>query len=156
ALWLLSRCFIQERDWKGAAELLKQIPKYRSQHPLESEPAGLVGEARCAECHRAQYDAVLSSRHATTFARARDLGSLRLPEVPLRDPGNPDATHKLRRDRGSLVVETQVNQRIFSAIVDYAFGSLDHFTTFVGHDEQGVPRMVRMSSYRYREEKGWD
>src|SRR5262249_23566602 len=25
-----------------------------------------------------------------------------------------------------------------------------------GHDEQGVPRMVRMSSYRYREEKGWD
>jgi tetratricopeptide (TPR) repeat protein len=156
ASWLLSRCFIQEKDWKQAAELLKQLPHYRSDHPLEPEPAGFVGEARCALCHRRECDAVLSSRHATTFARAKDLGNLELPRGPLRDPGNPEVTHQLRLDGNSLVVETRVDQKVLRAIVDYAFGSPDHFTTFVGRDDHGRPRMVRMSSYRCRGEKGWD
>ena len=55
-----------------------------------------------------------------------------------------------------MVVETRANQKIWRAVVDYAFGSLDHFTTFVGRDERGRPRMVRISSFRSLGEAGWD
>jgi tetratricopeptide (TPR) repeat protein len=156
ASWLLSRCFIQQRDWKQAAAVLQERPNFRAEHPLVPEPAPYVGEARCAECHREEFRAVLDSRHATTFARAAELGSLALPEQPLHDPGAPTVTHRLSREDGSLVVETRANQKIWRAVVDYAFGSTDHFTTFVGRDDRGKPRMVRMSSYRALGKPGWD
>ena len=96
--WLLSRCFIQEGHWDRAAEVLRRSPSYRPEHPLEPEPAPYVGEARCAACHREQYDAVLASRHASTFARAGELGSLALPRDAMPDPGNPRVMHRLRRE----------------------------------------------------------
>jgi tetratricopeptide (TPR) repeat protein len=156
ASWLLSRCFIQEKDWKRAAAALEQAPNFRTDHPLVPEPAPYVGEARCAECHRAEFNAVLASRHATTFARSRALRSFPLPKESLRDPGNPDVTHELRREGESLIVETRANQKTWRAIVDYAFGSADHFTTFVGKDDRGQSRMVRMSYYQSPRGTGWD
>ncbi len=156
ASWLLSRCLIQQRHWKQAAAVLEQPPNYRAEHPAELEPALYVGEARCAGCHRSQYECVIASRHAKTFARARDLGSFSVPEDPLPDPGNPDVTHRLRRDGDSLVVETNVNRRILRGIVDYAFGSRDHFVTFVGRDDRGRSIMVRMSYYQSARGTGWD
>jgi lipopolysaccharide biosynthesis regulator YciM len=156
ASWLLSRCLIQERRWEQAAVVVDRHPSYRLEHPAEPEPGPYVGEERCAGCHRVQYQAVLASRHATTFTRARDLGSFPVPGDPLTDPGNPEVTHQLRRDGDSLVVETRVNGRVLRAIVDYAFGSHDHFTTFVGHDERGRSFMVRMSYYRSPRGTGWD
>jgi tetratricopeptide (TPR) repeat protein len=156
ARWLLSRCFIQQRDWNRAAELLKEGTSYRAENPLEFEPAPYVGAARCAACHRPQFEAVAASRHAATFARARDLGSLSLPKEPLRDPGNPPVTHKLHRENDALVVETRVDQKVLRAVVEYAFGSLDHYTTFVGKDDQGRSFMIRMSKYDSPRGSGWD
>jgi hypothetical protein len=156
ASWLLSRCFIQQKDWNRAATVLQQDPSYRSEHPLEPEPAPYVGEARCGECHRKQFDAVLASRHATTFARARELQDLPLPRDPLPDPGNPRVKHDVRREGDSLVVETRKDDRVLRAVVDYAFGSRDHFTTFVGRDDRGGPVMVRMSCYESPRGSGWD
>src|SRR5262249_9574658 len=148
ASWLLSRCFIQEGDWDRAAAVLREHPSYRGEHPLEPEPAPHVGEARCAECHRARFDAVLASRHAATFARGRELESFPLPRGPLPDPGNPQVSHRLRREGDSLIVETRTRDRVLRAVVDYAFGSRDHFTTFVGRDDRGGSVMIRMSPYR--------
>jgi len=156
AAWLLSRCFIQQRHWEQAGAVLQQNPSYRSEHPAEFEPASYVGEERCAGCHRTQYEAVMASRHATTFARARELGSFPLPTGALADPTNPEVAHDLRREGDSLIVETRVNQRLLRAIVDYAFGSRDHFTTFVGHDERGRSIMVRMSYFQSPRGTGWD
>jgi tetratricopeptide (TPR) repeat protein len=156
ASWLLSRCFIQEGDWDQAAAVLQQAPSYRSEHPLEPEPAPYVGEARCAACHRAQFDAVLASRHATTFARARELKGLPLPEDPLPDPGNPQVTHQVRRESDSLVVETREGQKVWRAVVAYAFGSPDHYTSFVGRDDRGRAFLGRMSPYRSPRGSGWD
>ena len=121
--WLLSRCFIQEGDWTQAAAVLPQASSFRTEHPLEPEPAPYVGEARCAACHRAQFDALLASRHATYFARRRELEGLPLPEEPLPDPGNPQVTHRFRREDDSLVVETRAGPKVWRAVVDYAFGS---------------------------------
>src|SRR5262249_44337610 len=139
-----------------AAVVFQQAAPYRSENPLEPEPARYVGEARCAACHRPQGDAVLASRHATTFARARELGNLPLPDDPLSDPGNPQVTHRLRRAGDSLVIETRADQTVFRAVVDYAFGSRDHFTTFVGRDDRGRSFMLRMSYYRSPRGTGWD
>jgi hypothetical protein len=40
--------------------------------------------------------------------------------------------------------------------VDYAFGSQDHFTTFVGRDDLGRSFMIRMSYYQSPRGTGWD
>ena len=155
ATWLLGRCFIQEGDWDRAAATLGH-PPYRDEHPLEPEPAPYVGESRCAECHRAQSDAVLASRHAATFFRGRELGSFPLPPDPLPDPGNPRVSHQFRREGDSLTVETRTSDRVLRAVVDYAFGSRDHLATFVGRDDRGGSVMVRMSPYRSPRGEGWD
>ncbi len=156
ASWLLSRSFIQERDWKRAAAILQANPSYRAEHPIEPEPAPYVGEAHCADCHREQFNAVLASRHATTFARARELESLPWPRDPLPDPGDPRISHQFRREGDSLVVETREEDRVFWAVLDYAFGSRDHFTTFVGRDHRGRSFMLRMSYYQSPRGAGWD
>jgi hypothetical protein len=158
ASWLLSRCFIQEREWTHAASVLQQVPSYRSEYPLEAEPAPYVGEARCGACHRPQWDALLASRHATTFARARDLKS---PPVPwpqdrLPDPGNPQVTHQVRRERDSLILETHEGQKVWRGVLAYAFGSPDHYTSFVGRNDRGQSFMGRMSPYRSPRGSGWD
>jgi tetratricopeptide (TPR) repeat protein len=156
ASWLLSRTFIQEKDWKQAAVALMQAPNFRAENPLLPEPAPYVGETRCAECHRTVYDQVLASRHSTTFSRASELSSLSFPNQPLPDPGNPHVTHHFRHEGHSLVVETRSGEKLWRAVVEYALGSVDHFTTFVGRDDQGHPRMIRMSAYRSGGETGWD
>ena len=41
-------------------------------------------------------------------------------------------------------------------MVDYAFGSLDHFTTFVGRDDYDRSVMLRMSAYETTQGLAWD
>lgn len=156
AEWLLSRCFIQSGNWKSAGEVLARTASHGSEFAQEFEPAPYAGEASCASCHQEQFDAVLASRHAGTFYRARDLTTLPLPGTPLTDPGNPQVLHRFRRDGDSIVVETSDEERIQRAVIDYAFGSLSHFTTLVGRDEALRPRMVRLSYYRSPRGSGWD
>jgi tetratricopeptide (TPR) repeat protein len=156
AAWLLSRCFIQEKDWERAGEVFRKYPSHGPENPLEPEPAPYSGASSCAPCHRAEFDAVMASRHATTFYRARDLGALPLPPSPLPDPGDPEVIHEFHRQGNSLIVKTTAKERIQQAVIDYAFGSLDHFTTLVGRDDEGRSRMVRMSYYRSHEGTGWD
>jgi tetratricopeptide (TPR) repeat protein len=156
ASWLLTRSYIQERDWGRAEAVSRQDPSYRTEHPLEPEPAHYIGEARCAECHRAESEAVLASRHATTFALARDLSRLPLPKVPLVDPGNPHVTHQFQHEGDTLNLETRTGEPVFRAVVDYAFGSLDHFMTFVGRDDHDRSFMLRMSAYDSPKGLAWD
>jgi Tetratricopeptide repeat/Cytochrome c554 and c-prime len=156
ASWLLSRCFIQEGNWDQAAALLPKDLSSRTEHPPWSEPARYVGESRCAGCHRPQFDALLASRHASCFVRPRELKDLPLPEGPLADPGNPQVTHRFRRADDSLVVETRAGGNVWRAVVDYALGSPDHYTTFVGRDDRSRSFMLRMSYYRSPRGTGWD
>jgi formate-dependent nitrite reductase cytochrome c552 subunit len=156
ASWLLGRSFIQQANWNKASAALDQAGPYRAQNPLEFEPAPYVGESRCAECHRTQFHSLRASRHATTFSRARELGGLPLPEDPLPDPGNPVVSHRLWREGSSLSYETTTGQRVRRAVVDYAFGSRDHYSTFVGRDDDGREVMLRMSYYDSPRGAGWD
>jgi len=155
--WLLSRSSIQERDWsRAAAAAWKDGSSYRAGHPLEFEPAPYIGAARCAKCHRAEYHTQVASRHAASFARARDLDQLPLPDQPIPDPGNPRVTHRFTRDDDSLRVETRAIDQVFRAVVDYAFGAADRFRTLTGLDDQGHSVMIRMSHYESPRGSGWD
>jgi tetratricopeptide (TPR) repeat protein len=143
--WLLSRTFIQEKDWDKAAAVLRTAGSYRLENPVVPEPAGYVGEARCASCHQAEAESHLSSRHSATFAYARDATRLPWPDRPISDPADPRTSHTFHRlDRG-VRVETRVDDKVFQAVVKYAFGSFDHFTTFVAEDSRGETRMLRLS-----------
>jgi len=154
--WLLSRCFIQEKAWDKAAGALHSARSYRADNPLDPEPAAYVGEASCASCHDAEANAHLSSRHSTTFARARETQRLPWPDHPIADPGDPGVTHAFRRVNDSVRVETRVGERVFAAVVTYAFGSFDRFVTFVATDDQGQSRMLRLSYYDSPRGSGWD
>jgi tetratricopeptide (TPR) repeat protein len=156
ASWLLSRCFLQAGDWGRAGGMLEPGPPFRAGRPFEAEPAPYVGSARCAECHRSIYQAVLASRHATTFARSEELRDLPLPEGPLPDPGNPKVTHAFERAGDSILIETHTGDKVLRAVVDYAFGSRDHFMSFVGRDDQGQGRTIRLSHYTSPKGSGWD
>ena len=156
ASWLLSRAYIQGRDWSRAETEWNRSSPYRDRHSLEPEPATYLGEARCAECHRAQFQAVLASRHATTFAGAREISRLPLPQGALPDPVDPQVTHEFYREGESVRTQVRAGGRVFRAVVDYAFGSRDHFTTFVGRDDRNRSIMLRMSAYESPHGLAWD
>jgi len=156
ASWLLGRSYIQEQDWVRAAALIEPRSSFRAEQPLEFEPAPYVGAARCAACHSEIYRSAIASKHATTFSRARDLDELVLPSNPMPDPGNPQVTHDFKRLDGSLQVETRAGEEIQRAVINYAFGSRDHFMTFVGRDDHGRSRMLRISHYQSPRGSGWD
>jgi hypothetical protein len=115
-----------------------------------------VGAARCAGCHPEIYRSSIASKHATTFSRPGDLDKLVLPPSPIPDPGNPQVTHEFRRRDGLLQVQTRTGEDIQRAVVEYAFGSRDDFMTFVGRDEHGRSRMLRISHYQSPRGSGWD
>jgi hypothetical protein len=156
ASWLLCRAYIQEHDWARAESLLEKSAAFRTLNPAEAEPAPYVGAARCAACHPAIYRSLMASKHATTFSRARDLDKLVLPSDPVPDPGNPQVTHQYTRRDGSLQVETRVGEQVQRAVIAYAFGSRDHFMTFVGRDDLGRSRMLRISHFHTERDSGWD
>jgi tetratricopeptide (TPR) repeat protein len=156
ASWLLSRAFLQERNGVEAAASLARSGSYRAAHPLDPEPSPYVGEARCAECHRDVRKAVVTSRHAMTFARSHDLARLPLPNRPLTDPDNPRVTHALEWNGGQLQVETHAQGKVLRAVVDYALGSSDRYTSLVGRDDHGQIRTLRLSYYHGVQGSGWD
>ncbi len=147
ASWLLSRSYLQARVLVEAATALEQSQGYREEHPLTPEPAVYIGSARCAPCHDSIYKSEQTSLHARTFRRATELKDLHIPDHALHDPAQKDVSHTIRRSAGQVQLETQVHGETYHALVDYAFGSGDQGLTFVGHDQSGRARELRLSYY---------
>jgi tetratricopeptide (TPR) repeat protein len=156
AAWLLSRSWLQEKSREKVERAGEAAGSYRLEHPLEPEPAPYIGAARCASCHREEADRHLASRHSTTFSDARAIRKLPWPDHTVTDPGDPKVTHAFRLDDRAVKVETRTDRRIYRAVVNYAFGSADHFATPVGTDEQGQDRMLRLSRFDSPKGSGWD
>jgi hypothetical protein len=154
--WLLSRSFLQEGNAQAAASALESAGLYREDHPIEPEPAPYLGAKRCASCHRSEYKSLLASRHATTFAYAREPHSMPLPHDRLRDPGDPGVWHTFERKADGISIETKKYELVFRAMAIYAFGSPDNYTTLVGPDDSGQPRMLRISYFNSPKGSGWD
>ncbi len=157
ASWLLSRAFLQEGEKDKALLSLKDAGSFRDEHPLVPEPSPFVGSSRCAECHSAIFQSQQRSRHANTFFRVSELGDLALPPESYPDPGEAKVTHTIRR-MGSqqLEQETRVENEVYSAVVQYAFGSGDRGLTLVGRGKKGGAFELRLSHYRIGTGALWD
>jgi cytochrome c-type biogenesis protein CcmH/NrfG len=158
ASWLLSRVYLQEQDVAEAKAALERTRPYSEEHPIEREPSPYVGEERCAGCHRSIFRESRASRHVRSYYRDRDLDSLPVPDRPVPDPGQTNVTHTIRRQRGRILVETHAPDRVYRALVDFAFGTADRYVTMVSHDEDPGrrARAVRLSYYCTTEGTGWD
>jgi hypothetical protein len=64
--------------------------------------------------------------------------------------------HTFQPAQDGIRVGTRVGDAVFRALARYAFGSPDHYVTLVGPDDQGRPRMLRISSYHSPKGSGWD
>lgn len=152
ASWLLSRAYLQEGDIARAKDALGPASSFADANPTLPEPAPLAGAASCASCHPEQYQAQQHSRHSRTFHHAAALGDLVLPRAPFPDPARPEVLHTLRKvgDRIEQETHTRSPDRLFQAVVDYAFGSGDRGKTLVGHAASGTMFELRLSVYGER------
>jgi tetratricopeptide (TPR) repeat protein len=155
ASWLSSRAALLEGDRIEAAGALEAAGSYRADHPLEAEPGPYIGAARCAVCHREVFRAVAASRHASTLIRGKPLAGLPYPVGPVADPDLPGITHEFHHDGHLMKLETRTGGEVLRAVVDYAFGSPDHYVSLVGRDEHGHWRILRLSRYRSQGDSGW-
>jgi tetratricopeptide (TPR) repeat protein len=153
--WLLSRAFLQEGALDQAAFALKNAGTYRVEHALEWEPASFLGQARCAKCHQEIFHSHQKSRHATTLSRGQDLAEFPFPASPIRDPDNAGIVDAFVREEGKTYFQTREGNKVRRALVAYAFGSADHYVSFVGPEENGPPYIMSLSYYRSGEESGW-
>ncbi len=155
ASWLLSRVALASGAVAEAATALDSAGSYRKLHPLESEPTAYVGESRCAECHAEISEAQQASRHSTTLLRGKELAELPYPHRPTTDPDDPTVTHIFSREPGQIRFETIAQREVRRAIIQYAFGSPDHYTSLVGPDDSGTPYILRLSHYQSGSDSGW-
>jgi hypothetical protein len=79
-----------------------------------------------------------------------------LPRPSFPDQARPAVTHTLRNVDGHVEQETHAEDRVFQAVVDYAFGSGDRGKTLVGHDPKGQSYELRLSVYHEGAEPIWD
>jgi tetratricopeptide (TPR) repeat protein len=154
ASWLLSRAFLQAGGLEEATLALQAAGAYRDQHATAYEPSPGVGAPRCAECHRAIYDAQQASLHARTFLRGRGLDRLPLPAAPVAEPGAPGVRYEITRDNGTVRFDARAKEETRRAVVEFAFGSGHHGVTLVGSDEGGQAHELRLSHYAGA--VGWD
>jgi tetratricopeptide (TPR) repeat protein len=156
ASWLQSRVYLQKRDKAQAQSALAHAGTYRADNPLEAEPSPYVGEARCENCHQAIFRDSLASRHTQTYFRGQELDQLPLPDKPMADPDDPEVLHTIKKRDGELREETRVGDKVFSAVIEYAFGTVDRYVTMVSRDAHGGYHISRLSYYSTPEGQGWD
>jgi predicted negative regulator of RcsB-dependent stress response len=154
--WLQSRAYLQRGDKTKALAALKQSGTYRADNPFEVEPGPFVGEVRCETCHSKIFRDSLASRHTQTYYRGVQLDDLPLPDQPLADPDDSTVTHAIRKRDGVIREDTTVGHDVYSAVIDYAFGTRDRSLTMVGRDEHGRYHIGRLSYYDTSEGRGWD
>jgi hypothetical protein len=157
ASWLLSRAYLQEGMQAEALAAWQKGGPFRGENPLVPEPAPFVGSAACGTCHSTILHAQQATRHARTFFPVSELGDLALPAPSFPDPAQPAVTHTLERsDGGRLQQKTRVGGQVLRAVAEYALGSGHRGLTFVGHDDHGQARKLRLSHYATVAGACWD
>jgi hypothetical protein len=138
-----------------AAEALARSGSYGAEHRLMPEPGPYVGSATCAPCHREESRSYDGTRHTRTFFRGAGLLALPLTDRPVSDPDDPKILHSIVREGERIVASSQFGDRVSRMVVEYAFGTPEHYLTMIGRDEKKVYRALRVSHYRTAAGSGW-
>lgn len=156
ASWLLSRAYLQEGAEAMATAALQAAGPNRPGRPHEPEPSPFVGEARCSDCHRSIAREHFASRHARTFHRGTQLRELPVPKNPVPDPGDPSVIHTITRAGDGVEVTTLLDGQLVRGLVEYAFGTREHYLTMVARNDRGEHRALRVSFFQTPQATGWD
>jgi tetratricopeptide (TPR) repeat protein len=153
--WLLSRAYLEQGRMTEASQALGRSGSYAADHRLTAEPGLYVGSSVCAPCHREQSRAYDSTRHARTFFHAAGLLDLPRPDRPVADPDDPKVMHAIERKGDRIEASSRIDGRVSRMVVEYAFGTPEHYVTMIARDEAKTYRSLRVSYYRTAKESGW-
>jgi tetratricopeptide (TPR) repeat protein len=153
--WLLSRANLQQGRMAEAANALSRTGPYRDEHRWAPEPSPYAGSSACVPCHREEARSHAATRHARTFYRGPDLLGLPLPDRPVPDPDDPGVLHAVERRGDRIEATTTIRGQAARMVVEYAFGTPEHYVTMIGRDEEKTPRALRVSHYRTATASGW-
>jgi hypothetical protein len=109
-----------------------------------------IGSKVCAECHPGEVALHARSGHAMTLRPAGRLKlARRLDGTTCADPEWPDVRWSYQYVNGRLHLTRQAPEGVNQWIVDYAFGSGRHATTFVNVLDLSAPRILehRLTHY---------
>jgi len=102
-----------------------------------------VGPQVCAECHPGEAALHARSGHALTLRPAeRRILARRLDGMTITDPERPNATWSYQFLEGRLQIRRRAPGQVERWIVDYAFGSGHHATTFVNVLDPSIPTIL--------------
>src|SRR5262249_3809694 len=118
--------------------------------------ADYIGSRSCGGCHPGEVAAHARSGHARTLRPAAALPlARRLDGVTVADPERPHATWSYRFRDHQFWVERSEAGEVERFLIDYAFGSGRHATTFITLTDRTPdrPTMVenRLTLYAHRE-----
>jgi tetratricopeptide (TPR) repeat protein len=153
--WLLSRAYLQQNRMDEASRALTRSGSHAATHRLDPEPGPYVGSAACAPCHREESQAHDVTRHARTFYRGAGLLDLPRPGKPVPDPDDPRVTHDIERTGNRIESSSRIDGQVTRMIVEYAFGTPQHYLTMIARDRDKNYRALRVSYYRTSEKSGW-
>ena len=145
--WLLSRVFLQEGKVVDAIAALKEAKTFGKADPMLPEPAPFLGAARCAACHKGEFQSQQSSRHSRTLVRTTGLPGLPWPHGIIRDTDNPEVEHQFRRTETQVEIVTEVKNQAFRAVLEFAMGSNRQGQSFLASVGNGEVRELRISHY---------
>ena len=149
ASWLLSRAFLQEGDRARASSAA-----LNSRAPIEPTIRWTWNPVPTSARTGAS-SAIGTSPGRITGAVSPRLSSAGSSSWTCPIPTHPFPTRPIPRSRmfrkadGKVRVETKVDDKIFRAVVDYAFGSPDRYVSLVGHDQPGHSHILRLSHYQH-------
>lgn len=118
-----------------------------------------VGNTACAACHPGETAAHSRSGHALTIRPvARSRVALGLDGKQVEDPERPGVVWALRLHEGKMTAERREGSRVERSLVEYAFGSGHHATTFLSLVDRDPAHPValeqRLSYYAHSQSLG--
>jgi len=129
------------RSLGGAIQLLAVDRPFPVEGRFRGDP--YVGSQVCAGCHPGESALHFTSGHALTLRpAARRALSRRLDRTTVVDPEQPAVHWSYHYRDGELWVAREAAGQVERWIVDYAFGSGHHATTFVSMIDPDIPSLL--------------
>ncbi len=122
--------------WPRPSRALDRSGSYGAEHRLMPEPGPYIGSAACVPCHpRTRAASTTPPGIRDRSITGRDSLGLPVPDRPVPDPDDPGVMHTIERKGGEIEARSQIDDRVTRMVVEYAFGTPQHYLTMIARDE---------------------
>ena len=123
---------------------------------VRASRADYLGSRACSDCHPSEFAAHSRSGHAHTLRlAARTQVARRLDGATFPDPERPGTTWTYTLRDGQLTTERREAEEVERLVIEYAFGSGHHATTFVSLTDRasGRPMLIehRLTAFAHKD-----